>query len=161
MIIVWYGMVTYTVLRDGAIFLIIFPIWSIAEITRYAYYTTKAMGIKHWTLTWMRYTLPIVLYPIGACADFSTTYLFHETIINDPIITRYDVYIMYFGVIMFPIGFPFMYGHLLAQRTKVLGKQKMALEKLASEKLAPEKLLASHQLASDRNQNLISLNKRG
>lgn len=125
MIIVWYGMVPFTILRDGYIFLILFPIWSIAEVIRYAYYVTKSMDMNHPTLTWIRYSLPIILYPIGAIADFSTTYLFHDTIIETPILTRYDVYIMYFGIIMFPFGFPFMYWRLISQRRKVLSQIKI------------------------------------
>ena len=121
-VIVWYGMVMFSVLRDGYIFLILFPIWSIAEISRYLFYVTKYLNIQHWTLTHFRYSLSILLYPIGAIADCSTTYLFHSKIIETPILTRYDVYTMYFGIIMFPIGFPFMYGHLISQRRKVLDK---------------------------------------
>lgn len=118
--ILLYGLLPYTVMRTSAIFLVIFPIWSIAEISRYVYYTSKAAGIESEMLTWIRYSLPIVLYPMGACADFYGIISFYPIVISDPLMTRYDYFLHYFFALIFPYGFYHIYGYLWSQRNKVL-----------------------------------------
>jgi very-long-chain (3R)-3-hydroxyacyl-CoA dehydratase len=46
--------------------------WSIAEMTRYLYYALNIYEMVPYLLTWLRYTLFIVLYPIGVSGELIT-----------------------------------------------------------------------------------------
>jgi hypothetical protein len=39
--------------------------WCITEVVRYGYFALKQVGVESRALTWLRYSLFIVLYPIG------------------------------------------------------------------------------------------------
>ena len=118
--ILYYGIIPYDTIRSHTIFLFIFVIWSTAEIVRYSYYVSKYFEIEHNSFKWMRYSLPVVLYPIGAGTDFIAVLLFHPVIVEKPLITRYDVGLLYILIFAFFIGFPKIYGHLLHQRNRIL-----------------------------------------
>ena len=46
--------------------------WSIAEMTRYAYYALNIYDMVPYILVWMRYTFFIVLYPLGVSGELLT-----------------------------------------------------------------------------------------
>ena len=46
--------------------------WSIAEMTRYLYYALNIYDMVPYILVWMRYTLFIVLYPLGVSGELLT-----------------------------------------------------------------------------------------
>jgi len=44
--------------------------WGITEVVRYSYYFSTLLGKEIYWLTFLRYTLFIVLYPIGVCGEW-------------------------------------------------------------------------------------------
>ena len=44
--------------------------WSVTEIIRYGYYATQLMDMEVKALTYLRYTLFIILYPIGVTGEW-------------------------------------------------------------------------------------------
>lgn len=54
--------------------------WSIAECTRYFYYGFHLYDVVPYFSTWLRYTLFIVLYPMGVTGELLTTYASLSTI---------------------------------------------------------------------------------
>jgi very-long-chain (3R)-3-hydroxyacyl-CoA dehydratase len=114
-------------------------VWNMSEVIRYSYYATNLMGIPFQVLTWLRYTLFIVLYPIGACSEVLCMFAALPDIKNDhdrnitmpnELNATFNFY--YFIIILMLLyipGFPPMYGHMLRQRKKVLGRQYQEEEK--------------------------------
>jgi very-long-chain (3R)-3-hydroxyacyl-CoA dehydratase len=58
-------------------------VWNMSEVIRYSYYATNLMGIPFRGSTWLRYTLFIVLYPIGACSEVLCMFAALPDIKND------------------------------------------------------------------------------
>ena len=46
--------------------------WSFAEMTRYLYYALNIYNLVPYVLTWLRYSLFIVLYPVGVTGELLT-----------------------------------------------------------------------------------------
>jgi hypothetical protein len=48
--------------------------WGITEVVRYSFYFFKLLGSVPHSVTWMRYTFFIVLYPLGVASELFLTY---------------------------------------------------------------------------------------
>ncbi len=44
--------------------------WSVTEVVRYSYYAFNILGFVPYLLTWCRYSLFIILYPLGVAVSF-------------------------------------------------------------------------------------------
>lgn len=64
-LVVWLVMFTFEPSRNSIGTLICCIAWPIAEVTRYMYYALNILDRNSGVLTWCRYSLFIVLYPIG------------------------------------------------------------------------------------------------
>ena len=107
--------------------------WSITEIIRYSYYTASLINVKIGFLTWLRYTLFIILYPIGAGSELLCIFkAFPEMSSYKP----YDVempnrlnftlrfqYVVLLIVLSYLPGFPQLYCYMFSQRKKILGRR--------------------------------------
>ena len=107
--------------------------WSITEIIRYSYYTASLLNVKIGLLTWLRYTLFIVLYPLGAGSELLCIYkAFPDMALSKP----YDIempntfnftfrlqYLVILIALSYIPGFPQLYFYMFAQRNKILGRQ--------------------------------------
>ncbi|KAF2881857.1 hypothetical protein ILUMI_24321 [Ignelater luminosus] len=102
--------------------------WAVAEVTRYSYYTFNLLGFVPYLLTWLRYSVFIVAYPVGAMGELICIYVtqkqLNETnISNSSNVSTVYRYILYVSTILLIPVFPKLYMHMLKQRRKVLGKQ--------------------------------------
>ena len=105
--------------------------WCLIEVVRYSYYATNLVNVNVQVLTWLRYTLFIVLYPMGATGELwcyfdSLSYLKNSKVMrlempNDFNLTFCPYVATMMLMIAYAPGFPPMYLHMLAQRRKVLG----------------------------------------
>ena len=106
------------------------------EIVRYSYYATNLINVNIGLLTWLRYTLFIILYPMGVTGEvwcyfeslnyWKSSKAFSYDMPNTLNFT-FKPYVLTLLVILFYLpGFPPMYFHMFAQRKKVLGKSKEA-----------------------------------
>lgn len=105
--------------------------WSLTEVVRYAFYFLNILDRVPYIITFLRYTMFIVLYPIGITGELLCMYaalpraaktgVYSITMPNTVNVT-FDFYyaIIIFGVMYLPV-FPMLYTHMLAQRRKVLG----------------------------------------
>jgi len=120
--------------------LLLFP-WCIAEITRYLYYVLSLYNACPPFITWCRYSFFIVLYPAGVLGELISMYsalpfieerqLFAYNLPNKFNISfDYRIFIMLSMFTYLP-GFPDLYGHMLKQRSKVLGGEKSDPKKKA------------------------------
>ena len=104
--------------------------WSITEIIRYSYYTASLLNVKIGLLTWLRYTLFIVLYPLGAGSELLCIYKAFPDMgtydIEMPNVYNFTFKLQYFVILIalsYLPGFPQLYFYMFAQRKKILGRQ--------------------------------------
>lgn len=104
--------------------------WSITEIIRYLYYLTNLIEFVPYLLTWLRYTLFIVLYPIGVTGELLCTYSAAQYGATNPqaldsIFPNTWNYAYYYTIIVIMLTyipcFPMLYFHMVGQRRKILG----------------------------------------
>ena len=106
--------------------------WSITEIIRYSYYMVSLINLKIGLLTWLRYTLFIILYPLGAGSELLCVY----KAFPDMSKTSFDIempnaynftfrlqYLVILIVLSYLPGFPHLYFYMFAQRKKILGRK--------------------------------------
>ncbi|KAF1521228.1 Very-long-chain (3R)-3-hydroxyacyl-CoA dehydratase 2, partial [Eudyptes sclateri] len=104
--------------------------WTITEIIRYSFYTFSLLNHLPYLIKWARYTLFIVLYPMGVSGELLTIYAALPFVrqsglysINLP--NKYNFSFDYYTFLILvmisyiPI-FPQLYFHMLHQRRKVL-----------------------------------------
>jgi very-long-chain (3R)-3-hydroxyacyl-CoA dehydratase len=105
--------------------------WSLVEIPRYAYYALAIIGKPPSFLTWLRYTLFIVLYPSGISGEILTILSAMPHIketkpysISMPNSMNFAFDYYYLCLILLATylpGSPFMFSHMWQQRKKILG----------------------------------------
>lgn len=111
--------------------------WSITEIIRYSFFGTKeAFGSTPYWLLWLRYSTFLVLYPTGISSEIGMIYnalpYMKESgkySISMPNKWNFSFDYFYFAFVVLAIyvpGIPHLYGYMLGQRKKVLGKSKKA-----------------------------------
>ncbi|XP_070534942.1 very-long-chain (3R)-3-hydroxyacyl-CoA dehydratase 2-like [Ptychodera flava] len=105
--------------------------WTPTEIIRYAFYTFGLMNRLPYLITWCRYTLFIVLYPMGVTGELLSFYasisylkeseMFSITLPNDYNVSfNYFYFVVVVMVLYIPI-FPRLYSHMIRQRKKIIG----------------------------------------
>ncbi|XP_026563691.1 very-long-chain (3R)-3-hydroxyacyl-CoA dehydratase 2 [Pseudonaja textilis] len=104
--------------------------WTITEIIRYSFYTFSLLNHLPYFIKWARYTLFIILYPMGVTGEMLTMYaalpfvkrsgLFSISLPNKYNFS-FDYYTFLILVMLTYIpSFPQLYFHMLHQRRKVL-----------------------------------------
>lgn len=122
-----------------------FPIcilaWSITEIIRYSYYFGNLIGYVPYFLTYLRYTLFIVLYPLGVSGELICYYTLsqysksHSNAYTYALPNKWNfTFNFYYFLICtmltyFPL-FPHLYMHMFSQRKKILGSADKTKKKL-------------------------------
>jgi very-long-chain (3R)-3-hydroxyacyl-CoA dehydratase len=104
--------------------------WTITEIIRYSYYVLHLVGFSK-LIEWFRYTLFIVLYPIGVtgeliCIYYALSFVRERSMwsikMPNAFNLTFDYQYFLIGVMLMYIPFfPQLYCHMFAQRKKVLG----------------------------------------
>ncbi|XP_012240509.1 very-long-chain (3R)-3-hydroxyacyl-CoA dehydratase hpo-8 isoform X1 [Bombus impatiens] len=106
--------------------------WSITEIIRYLFYYMNLNEFVPYFLTWLRYTLFIVLYPIGVTGELLCIYSAVNYANSHPEFWSYKlpnswnfIFSYYFILITIMLSyiplFPQLYLHMFAQRRKIIG----------------------------------------
>ena len=108
--------------------------WGITEIVRYSFYGLKLLGREIPLLTWLRYSLFLVLYPLGVASElgcvrsvvYNLPYWSNDQVASSAFVktlgvanAKLAVTVLYYFVYV-PF-FPMLFGHMLAQRKKILG----------------------------------------
>lgn len=74
LIVVWAALVPFPETQQTLGFKMILWAWPIAETTRYIYYAFNLMNLNIYLFTWLRYSLFIVLYPLGVSGELLILY---------------------------------------------------------------------------------------
>ncbi|XP_066467898.1 very-long-chain (3R)-3-hydroxyacyl-CoA dehydratase 2 [Tiliqua scincoides] len=104
--------------------------WTITEITRYSFYTFSLLNHLPYLIKWARYTLFIVLYPMGVTGELLTIYaalphvrrsgLYSISLPNKYNFSfDYHAFLILTMISYIPL-FPQLYFHMLHQRRKIL-----------------------------------------
>ena len=112
LIFVWIILEIFPETRTGWAFYAMVGSWSLIEVVRYSYYFLKVKDEKKvpYFVTWLRYSLFFVLYPLGLVGEIGC--LLTTNLIRGP---WFLVLIPYF------LAFIFMMRHMLYLRNKKLG----------------------------------------
>jgi len=131
LVVVWGILLPVIETRNGLGVPMLLIAWSIAEMTRYLYYALNIYNLVPYVLTWLRYTLFIVLYPIGVSGELITIvsaipYIRHRNLWaihlpNFANISFYYHYLLVIVILSYIPFFPQLYLYMIAQRKKVLG----------------------------------------
>lgn len=108
--------------------------WSITEIVRYSYYGLNLINAVPQKLTFLRYSTFLVLYPVGVTGELLCMYYALDEIADKKLFTAampndwnyiFNFYYILIGYMLLYIPFfPVLFGHMMAQRRKVLGDGK-------------------------------------
>ncbi|XP_072865875.1 very-long-chain (3R)-3-hydroxyacyl-CoA dehydratase 2 isoform X4 [Chlorocebus sabaeus] len=104
--------------------------WTITEIIRYSFYTFSLLNHLPYLIKWARYTLFIVLYPMGVSGELLTIYaalpfvrqagLYSISLPNKYNFSfDYHAFLILIMISYIPI-FPQLYFHMIHQRRKIL-----------------------------------------
>ncbi|KAF3385479.1 hypothetical protein F1880_001726 [Penicillium rolfsii] len=90
--------------------------WSTADVIRYSYFATMFAGFENTAvLKWLRYSLFVVLYPVGIGSEWWLMYSSTKFTGNIAVLG-----IFYFFLGLYAPGSVMMYKYMLKQRRKVL-----------------------------------------
>eukprot|EP00998_Keelungia_sp_KM082_P008786 NODE_496_length_1870_cov_37.802065_g489_i0.p2 GENE.NODE_496_length_1870_cov_37.802065_g489_i0~~NODE_496_length_1870_cov_37.802065_g489_i0.p2 ORF type:complete len:459 (+),score=141.21 NODE_496_length_1870_cov_37.802065_g489_i0:398-1774(+) len=122
-----------TAQQDNVFLQMMVMAWSITEVVRYAYYALSLNKISVGFLTFLRYTMFLVLYPMGVLGELGVIHaalpaLAEASKTNEPtlfnhfskVVNSSNVY-WFFLVPFYAVGLSQLYGYMLGQRKKVLG----------------------------------------
>jgi len=114
-------------------FILLLTAWSITEILRYSYYAFSQLNMAPYVLTYLRYTLFIVLYPIGVTGEIMSiiralpivkdTDLYSWGMPNSWNISLNYYYVLILVLPAYVIIFPQLYSHMFRQRSKIIGRK--------------------------------------
>lgn len=116
----------------GPFFTLMTLSWGAVEVPRYGYYLVSLAGTPPAALTWLRYSLFIVLYPTGITGEvgslwtslpFIRAHRVGEWALPNAHNVAFSWYLSLWAalVVVYPVGSYIMYSHMLKQRRKMLG----------------------------------------
>ncbi|KAL2826981.1 tyrosine phosphatase-like protein [Aspergillus cavernicola] len=92
--------------------------WSTADVVRYFYFAVLLTGVSvPGVLKWLRYSLFIILYPIGIGSEWWLMYQ-ATTVTESPVVAG----IFYFCLALYGPGSVMMYSYMVKQRGKTLSR---------------------------------------
>lgn len=109
--------------------------WACSEIIRYSFYAFNLLGHVPSFVQWVRYSAFLILYPMGISGEMVNMYNALDFIkanksLSIEMPNAYNFAFNYYGfvifslVVFYPMGTKVLYGYMLSQRKKVLGKKK-------------------------------------
>ncbi|OWR46456.1 tyrosine phosphatase [Danaus plexippus plexippus] len=107
--------------------------WSITEIIRYAYYALNLVNFVPQILLFFRYSTFLILYPIGITGELLCMYHSLDEVVEKQLFTvsmpntwnfifNYYYFLVFYMSLYIPL-FPYLFGHMLKQRRKMLGDE--------------------------------------
>lgn len=115
-LIVWGVIVSFPTSQHSLGILLTVLCWSIAESTRYLYYSLNIVNKLPYLLTWCRYSFFLILYPIGVIGELLIIYSSLDEISKNPSLSYplpnvlnfsiyYHIFLIFFTVLYIPCKF--------------------------------------------------------
>jgi very-long-chain (3R)-3-hydroxyacyl-CoA dehydratase len=115
---------------SSVFFTIMVTSWSLVEVPRYAFYVLNLFDAVPSFLTWLRYSLFIILYPTGitgelGCLFAGLPYVIKYNILSISLPNEWNIsfsyeFVLFFIVLLYIPGSYIMFMHMWKQRSKVL-----------------------------------------
>ena len=130
--LVWGIVYQVPVARTTPSFTTMVLAWALVEVPRYLFYCLNLMQDSSipYALTWLRYSLFIVLYPMGISSElltsyYSLPYIAEHKVLSISMPNRLNLPFDYYwfvclALLVYVPGAPFLYRHMLVQRKKIL-----------------------------------------
>lgn len=116
---------------EGVGLLVVCFAWSLTEVVRYSYYFFNLLGGVPYLITWLRYTMFFVLYPLGVLGEMMLYFSalpvikakqqWSVPLPNCANMAFNFYYILLVTIILYIPVFPQLYGHMISQRKKIIG----------------------------------------
>lgn len=96
--------------------------WSVTEVVRYKYYYNNLQDAARvpYYLTWLRYSLFYVLYPVGVASEMTIVYM---SLPEARKLSPYYLWLLTAILFTYPPGLYSLYTYMIKQRRKVLAKR--------------------------------------
>lgn len=91
--------------------------WSVTEVVRYSYFTFTLSGFSPAFITWLRYNLFYVLYPLGISSE---CWLIFKAIEPSRAIRKEAAWFLQVILLIYVPGSYVLFTHMMAQRRKVM-----------------------------------------
>lgn len=131
---VLFGILPFTVTAPCTVSTTLLAVWAVGDIVRYAFYISGLIRRTSKVLLWARYSLFIVLYPVGFAAEWIIYYLtlaeidekaLHAVRLPNTWNFAFDLGAWNRGVLVSYMYFaPSMYFYMLRQRKRKLGSSR-------------------------------------
>lgn len=115
--------------------------WSLTEVFRYGFFVTQELKIPNGLVKWCRYSFFIVLYPLGVAGEMGTLFaawpdvaVYRGANLLLQMLQAATQIGKWLICVVYAMGLPFLYGHMLGQRKKVLGGSKVGGAGVAKKK---------------------------
>lgn len=122
LLLVWGIVNNFPWLAKSAVYSSMLVAWSVTEIVRYSYFTFTLSGFQPGIISWLRYNLFYVLYPLGISSE---CWLIYSAI--EPAKRMYGqeaAWLLQLILFIYVPGSYVLFTHMMAQRRKVMrGKQ--------------------------------------
>ncbi|XP_040570339.1 very-long-chain (3R)-3-hydroxyacyl-CoA dehydratase 2 [Lepeophtheirus salmonis] len=127
---VWIIIASFVDVQNSIFLWMTLTAWAPTEVIRYGYYTTVLLEKEIEILTKLRYSLFIVLYPLGMIGEYGNAFTCLPTVYKEKTYSvempnslnfTFNFFKVLFTlmIILLP-SFPILYGHMLKQRKKML-----------------------------------------
>ena len=136
LLVVWLVFVPCEEVQASPVSTLAILSWCCVEVPRYLFYALNTMEMSPYILTWVRYSLFFLLYPTGISGEVlsmwkSLPFFKDNSDYSVELPNKWNVSVsLYATLVIFLVvyvwGSPTMYGHMMKQRSKALGKLKKA-----------------------------------
>ncbi|KAJ2894666.1 PTPLA-domain-containing protein [Zalerion maritima] len=117
-LLVWGVVEQFPYLGGSPVYTSMLLAWSITEVIRYSYFALSLSNVQPKSLTWLRYNMFFVLYPVGISSE---AWLIYQAV--DPAVAKFGDWYSYILVFILGVYVPgsyVMYTHMMAQRRKIM-----------------------------------------
>ncbi|OQV15415.1 putative Very-long-chain (3R)-3-hydroxyacyl-CoA dehydratase 2 [Hypsibius exemplaris] len=128
LMVLWGALAYSESARQSVGFPMLFGAWTLAEMIRYSFYLAALFKKQPYPLVWLRYSMFIILYPLGVAGELLVMYnTLPKVAAEQPFASLAPgdlnwAYYAYVAIMVLYIPvFPVLYGHMLSQRKKALG----------------------------------------
>lgn len=129
-------------IRSSWPIVIIFIGWSFAEMIRYTYYALNVLQCAPYFLKWLRYTVPLIVFPFVAYIEAYVEYLAlpyfkeRQLMSTQPLPNSWNFTIYGYGVLFFwmsvhILSAPFLFVYMVGTRSKQVSRKDDAAKKSA------------------------------
>jgi len=121
--VLWGVLIPIEESRNSTGVIMLLSAWTVTEVVRYAFYAFELLKLTPYWLLWSRYSLFVVLYPLGGAGEVYTMYDTAFMFFAGSVKGYYNYgYVLCFMGLTYAYNFGKLYFHMFSQRKKSLNK---------------------------------------